>query len=109
MDKEFNDSMVSLHTLLEEYKHLMTTTPCGAMKNFFRGKFFENLKKLEVMLQQQNMKNRQNGMHNCEACRVPHCTDRRIEELTVEDLLKYNGTSRSDSHNRLPKVGEVIG
>jgi hypothetical protein len=78
LDKEFNDKMVRLHTLLEEYKYLMTNTPCGAMKNFFRGKFFENLKKLEDILQQQDTDSRYSSNHRCDACRVPHCTERQI-------------------------------
>lgn len=108
MDKEFNDSMVSIHTLLEEYKFLMTTTPCGAMKDFFRGRFFENLRKLEAMIQQQNMKSRHNNMLNCEACRAPHCTDRQKKELTAEELLKYNGFGIRDCLIRLQKVEEII-
>lgn len=98
MNREYNDNLVSVYTLLEEYKHLMTSTPCGAMKNFFQAKFFDNLRKLEVLLDQQKVDNTRSGMQASGACRIPHCTKGATRELTIEELLKYNGIDECALH-----------
>ncbi|MDP4090378.1 MAG: cytochrome b5 domain-containing protein [Bacillota bacterium] len=91
MSKEYNDKMVSLFTLLEEYKYLMVNTRCEAMRAYFKGRFEENCRRVEELLQQQHMKESYRHRGNFVSKGMMDFMSRQVREFTIEELTKYNG------------------
>lgn len=91
MDKAYNDKMVSLFTLLEEYKYLMANTKCEAMRNYFMERFQDNCKKVEVLLRQGPVSEDYTYRAENKSVDMVNYVQRQEKEYTVEELTKYNG------------------
>lgn len=91
MDKTYNDKMIRLFTLLEEYKYLMASTKCDVMREYFKERFQENCRKVDELLQERHIREYGNGRICPQKAFVQNQSVVEERQYTLEELSKYNG------------------